>query len=41
MKKSAKIIELRTWCTKNLFGYRVAHFEHLLTSCLGHLLSKR
>ena len=32
--KSLKIFGLRTWCTKKLFGYRVAHhsntFKHLV-----------
>ena len=30
--KSAQILGPRTWCTKQPFGYRVAHHGYLLTS---------
>ena len=36
--KALKMFSLKNWCTKNPFGYRVAHHVNLLTSCPGQRL---
>ena len=36
-KKMLKIFGPWIWCTKNLFGYKVAHHGYLLTPYPGHL----